>query len=146
MRTIIPFSDLNNESKAAVYAIKAAVLIEYGDNEDDFEKAVKCTTIACDFNPTGAYWYYFHSLAQTAHRNHKQTSHSCPSKNEMNAIQRAIFLSNTPQNPNFLYHEIILFNDIILSNFHSNKNNEHTQNLRNAKKLVQMIKYIKLII
>lgn len=146
MYTIIPFYDLNHESKAAVYAIKAAVLIEYGDNEDDLKKAVECTTRACDFNPTGAYWFYFHSLAQTAYRNHKQTSHSCPSNNEMNAIQQAIFLSNTSQKPNIMYHEIILFKDITLSNFHSNKNNEDIQNLRNAKKLVQMIKYIKLII
>lgn len=143
MCTIIPFSDLNHESKAAVYAIKAAVLIEYGDDEDDFEKAVKCTTLACDFNPTGAYWFYFHSLAQTACRNHKRASHSCPSKNEMDAIQQAIFLSNTSQNPIIMYHEIILFNDITLSNFHSNKNNEDIQHLRNTKKLVQMIKYIR---
>lgn len=126
-------------------AIQSAVFIEYGNNEDHLKKAVECGKMACASNPTNAYWFYCHSLALTAYRRFLQTFKSTPNKNEMNAIQEAITKSNI-QNPNIKYHEIILFKDTVLHNFHLKKKNIYNcpsdQHSCNTKKLIQMIQYV----
>lgn len=144
----MPFSDISYHSKAAVYAIQAAVLIEYGFNEDCFKKAAECVNIACDLDPNVPYWFYLHSLVLRAHRLFLLTNKSCPTEDERRTIQQAILLSNV-QNIYFMYHEITLFKDSILYEFHKNKNelNKHKmqkeKHLNNEKKIVLMIKYVK---
>lgn len=143
----IPFSDISYHSKAAVHAIQAAVLIEYGYNEDCFTKAVECVNIACDLDPNIPYWFYLHSLVLRAHRQFLFTYKSCPTKDEISTIQQAISLSNV-QNIYFMYHEITLLKDTILYDFHKNKNeiNKHKtqkeKHLSIEKKIILMIKYV----
>lgn len=144
----IPFSDLNYHSKATVYAVQAAVLIEYGYTEHYFKKAIECINIACDLDPNIPYWFYLHSLVLRAYRQFLLTNKSCPSQDERNSIQRAILLSNV-QNIYFRYHEITLFKDTILYDFHQNKNEINKckmlkeKHLCKEKKIILMIKYIK---
>lgn len=137
---------MNQHSKAAVHAVKAAVLIEYSKNENDFEKAIESIKIACDLNPTNAYWFYLHSIVLRAHRHFMHTYRSSPTENEKNAIQQAIELSNY-HNDSIMYQEIIMYNDKILNNFHSNVNKKdvflNNKHLSDSKKMIQMIKYVK---
>jgi len=138
---------MNNESKAAVHAIQAAVLIEYSNHEDSFNKAIECAKIACDLNPINCYWFYLYSLVLTAQRNFLQTYKSYPTETEKNAIQKAIELSDI-QNINIMYHEIMLFKNTVLHKFHSNKNKNkyfNNKHLHDTKILVQMIKYVKYV-
>lgn len=131
---------MSYNSKAAVHAIQAAVLVEYGNNEDCFKKAVECVNLACDLDPTISYWFYLHSLVLTAQRRFLLTYKSCPTENEKSTIQQAILLSNV-QNMYILYHEITLFKDIVLNNKNKNKSQNHKQ-LSEEKQIVLMIKYV----
>lgn len=142
----IPFSDISYHSKAAIHAIQAAVLIEYGYNEDCFKKAVECVKVACDLAPNVPYWFYLQSLVLRAYRQFLLTYKSCPTENERSTIQQAILLSNV-QNIYFMYHEITLLKDTILYDFHKNKNEINKQmhkekHLSKEKKIISMIKYV----
>lgn len=144
MKIIVPFSDLNHQSKAAVSAIRAAVLIEYENNEDHFMKAIECVNIACDLNPTNYYWFYLNSLVLTAHRYFSQSNKSNPTENEKSAMQKAVELCDNDQNIYVKYREVELFRDEVYYNFHTNKNTKdaYSKYICECQKIVQMIKYV----
>lgn len=142
MDIIQSFCDLEYKSKATVYAIQAAVLIEYGRNENYFKKAIECVKMACDLNQTNSYWPYLHSLVLRAQRHFLNTYKSCPTINEKNAIEAAIALSD--QNVYIKYHKIILIKDEFLHNYHKNKNNfDSDKHLFYEEKIVLMIKCVR---
>lgn len=149
LETIIPFSKLKHKSKSAVYAIEAAVLIEYGGNKDYFQKAVECAQNACDLYPSNSYWFYLYALILKTQRHFLQTYKSCPTVDEKNAIELSIILSDF-QNLFIRYHEIILFRETILYNFYKNisKKNElpKTVHMNDFNQIVNMIKYVQFML
>jgi hypothetical protein len=126
---------MNFKSRATINAISAAVLTEYGANNIIYlQKACNNAKIACDLDPITSHWFYTYSLALTANR---QFSHkSNPTKNEINAINQAVMLSNG-ENVLFNYHQLILCNYDIVRNI--KKKSTVKQNSRH-KKCVYIIK------
>jgi len=98
---------MNSKSRASVYAIRAAVLIEYGENIVYLSKACDVAKLACDLDSKTSHWFYIHSLALTAERKFLMSHKSKPTNDEINAINQAIFLSNG-KNPLFTYHKMLL--------------------------------------
>lgn len=133
---------MNNNSKSAVSAIQAVVLIEYGDNESYFEKAIECVKYACNLNPTNSYWLYLHSLVLTAHRYFLKSVISCPTENENNTIRQAIAVSGDQNLMYIKYCKMKLFKDTIVYNYYTNINNKSNY-LCDVKKIAQMIMYVK---
>jgi len=125
---ISSFANMDSKLRASVYAIRAAVLIEYGENLVYLSKACDMAKKACDLDPKTSHWYYIHSLALTVQRQLSLTRKLIPSDDEINAIHQAIVLSNG-KNPLFNYHRLVM-DDISI-----NKENQ---------KFTDMIKYVKL--
>jgi len=122
---------MDSKSRASVYAIRAAVLIEYGENLVYLSKACDMAEKACDLDPKTSHWYYIHSLALTALRQLSLTQKSIPADDEISAIHQAIVLSNG-KNPLFNYHRLIM------DDISTNKNK-----LLENQKIADMIKYVK---
>ncbi|XP_060853539.1 uncharacterized protein LOC132931653 [Rhopalosiphum padi] len=103
-KDIVSFDNMNNKSKAALYAIRAAILIEYGKSLECFKNASKYAKEACELDPKTSHWFHIYSLVLTAQRQfvHTHDLYSterlllqknalCPTENEINlAIQQAI--------------------------------------------------------
>lgn len=99
---------MDNKSKAAVYATRAAILIEYGKSLECFKNASKYAKEACELDPTTSHWFHIYSLVLTAQRQfvytHElysterlllQKNALCPTENQINfAIQQAISSSD----------------------------------------------------
>lgn len=107
-KEIVPFDNMNNKSKAALIAIRAAILIEYGRSLECFKNASKYAKEACELDPKTSHWFHIYSLVLTAQRQfvytHElysterlllQKNMLCPTENEINlAIQRAVSSSD----------------------------------------------------
>lgn len=136
---------MDPKSRAAVHAVRAVVLNEYGGNPVYLKKAIDCAKKACDLDPNTSYWFYVYSLALTAHRHFLLTRKSKPNENEINSIQQAILLSDG-KNTLFNYHRMTLDRDTAIRYYHDNKNlkdkSVYQKNLQDNKILVQMIKYV----
>lgn len=65
---IVQFDDMDNKSKAAIYAIHAAILIEYGENLDYFENACEYAKKACILDPETSQWFHIYSFVLIAQR------------------------------------------------------------------------------
>ncbi|XP_027854457.1 uncharacterized protein LOC114133034 [Aphis gossypii] len=141
---IVLLAVMDSKSRAAIHAIRAAVLIEYG-NPSYLKKACETAKKACDLDPKISHWFYIHSLALTAQRQFLQSYKSVPTENEINAINQANILFNGI-NVLFKYHEIVLFRETTIGSFHNNKNKNDKslikKNLQDNKKIVKMIKAI----
>lgn len=99
---------MNNKSKAALFAIRAAILIEYGKSLECFKNASKYAKEACELDPKTSHWFHIYSLVLTAQRQfvytHElysterlllQKNMLCPTENEINlVIQRAVSSSD----------------------------------------------------
>lgn len=133
------------KSKATVFGIHAAVLIEYGKYHRYYKTACQCAKNACKLDPNTSHWFYIYSLAMTAERHLLCTFRSCPTKCEKNAIQQAIMLSNE-RNISFNYQRMKLDKDTITSIFFSSKNRFDKyileKNHQENKQIVLMIKYV----
>lgn len=104
---IVPFENMDTKSKAAVYAVRAVILIEYGENLNYFKNACKYAYKACELDPDTSHWFHIYSLVLIAQRQfiHSQalyktknqllyTNDECPTEKKINlAIQRAIIYS-----------------------------------------------------
>lgn len=136
---------MDSKSRAAVYAVRAAILIEYSGNPVYLKKAIDSAKKACDLDPSVPYWFYIHSLSLTAYRHFLLTHKSKPSDSEINSIQQAILLSDG-DDTNFNYHRMILDRDNTIRYFHDNKNVKdkyvYYKNQQDNKTLVQMIEYV----
>lgn len=145
MEDIESFANMNSRSKATVYAVRAAVLTEYGGNVKYFKKACECAKKACEIDPITPHWFYIYSRALTAQRHYLCSYKSSPTENEINAIQQAIMLSDG-KNTFYNYHRMTLDRDIVIRKYHecTNKNDKVMieKNLQNNKTIVQMIKYV----
>ncbi|XP_050544978.1 uncharacterized protein LOC126907616 isoform X2 [Daktulosphaira vitifoliae] len=139
------FGIIPDKPRAAVYAIKAAVYLEYATNSKSFKKANEYVKKACDLNPTCSYWFYLLSIILTVERQFLHTNKSRPSEEEKNAIQNAILLSDGC-NTKYNFHRMFLERDTIVSDFHANKNDrgkiKMEKNLKDNKIIVNMIKTI----
>lgn len=139
---------MDTQSKAAVYAVRAATLTQFGVNGKILKKACEFAQKACVIDPITPYWFYNYSLALNAERHYLHTFRSYPTENEINAIQQAIMLSDG-NNTSFNYHRMELDKDTIIRDFHTNSNKNDKvmieKNYQRNKKIVQMIKYVKRI-
>lgn len=139
---------MDSKSRAAVYAVRAAIFNEYGGNASYYKKACSYAKKACDLDPNSSYWFYIYSLTLTAQRHFLLTRKSKPNENEINSIQQAILLSDG-KNTLFNYQRMILDRDTAMSYYHENKNKKdksvYQKNAQDNKTLVQMIKYVKCI-
>lgn len=137
---------MDPKSRAAVHAVRAAVLTEYGGDAKYLKKACECAKKSCELDPNTSHWFYIYSLALTAQRQFLQSFKSSPTENEKNAICQAILLSNG-KSATFKFHEMILNRDTIFGNFHNNKNRNDkfmiAKNLEENKEIVKAIKYAK---
>lgn len=137
---------MDSKSRATIHAIRAAVLIEYG-NPSYLKKACETAKKACDLDSKTSHWFYIHSLALTAQRQFLLSYKSVPAENEINAITQANILSKGI-NVLFKYQEIVLFKETTVGSFHNNKNKNDKSlikiNLQDNKKIVNMIKYVNL--
>lgn len=137
---------MDSKSKATIFAIRAAVLTEYGKCPRFFKMACKYALNACKFDPNTSHWFYIYSLAMTAERHYLYSFKSCPTKYEINAIDHAIMLS-CGRNTSFNYQKMKLHNDIIIYNFKNSKNQHDKyvkeKNLQENKQTVFMIRYLK---
>jgi len=140
---------MDSKSRASVHAIRAAVLIEYGDNLLYFTKACDMAKKACHLDRKTSQWFYIHSLALTAQR-HFSNSHdkSIPANDEIKAIHQAILLSNR-KNPLFVYHKLVIDRDSAVGNFYKNKNKIKDKSifqkyLQGNRNTADMVKYVKL--
>jgi len=142
---IVLMSIMDSKSRASLYAIRAAVLIEYGGDASYLKKACELTKKACDLDPKTSYWFYIRSLALTAQRQFLLSYKSVPAENEINAINQANILFDGI-NTLFKYHEMVLFKDTTAGNYHNNTNKNDKflikKNLQDNKKIVNMIKTI----
>lgn len=59
---------MDDKSKAAVHAIHAAILIEYGDDLDCFKNACEYAQKACILDPETSHWFHIYSLVLIAQR------------------------------------------------------------------------------
>lgn len=138
---------MESKSRAAVHAIRAAILIEYGRSKTHFKKACEVAKKACDLDAKNSYWFYIHSLALTAQRYFLLTYKSVPAENEINAINQANSLSNG-KNALFNYHKMILSKNTAEGNYHNSKNKNDksmiNKNIQDNKKVVHYIKYVEL--
>jgi len=134
---------MDSKSRAAVHAIRATVLIEYGGNVIYLKKACEVAKKACDLDPKTSYWFYIHSLALQAQRKFLLSPKSIPTENEMNTINQATLLSDR-KNPLYNYHKMVLCKDNVVGNYHNNKNKNDKsflkKNLQENKQIVHMIK------
>lgn len=130
MEDISSFANMDSKSRASIHAIRAAVLIEYGDNFVYLSKACDMAKKACDLDSKTSHWYYIYSLALTAQRQLSSTHQLIPANNEINAIHQATVLSNG-KNPLFNYHRLVI-DDISI-----NKNE-----LLENKNIADIIKYV----
>ncbi|KAL4120061.1 hypothetical protein QTP88_012804 [Uroleucon formosanum] len=108
LKEIVPFDNMDNKSKAAVYTIRAVILVEYGRSLECFKNASKYAKEACTLDPKTSHWFHIYSLVLIAQRQfvytHElysterlllQKNGLCPTENEINlAIQQAISSSN----------------------------------------------------
>lgn len=137
---------MDSKSKATVFAIRAAVLTEYGKCPRFFKMACKYAITACKLDPNTSHWFYIYSRAMTAERHYLYTFQSCPTKYEINAIEHAIMLSHG-RNTSFNYQKMKLDNDTIINNYKRGKNQqdkyEKEINFKENKQIVFMIKYVK---
>lgn len=140
---------MDSKSRAAVHAVHAAILNEYVGNPTFFKKATEYAKKACDLDPNTSYWFYVYSLALTAQRHYLHTRKSKPTDGEINAIQQAILLSDG-KNTHFNYHRMTLDRDTAIRFYHDNKHvkdkSVYQKNVQDNKTLVQMIKYVDLIL
>ncbi|XP_015378538.1 PREDICTED: uncharacterized protein LOC107172754 [Diuraphis noxia] len=104
LKEIVPFDNMDNKSKAAVYAIRAAILVEYGKSLECFKNASKYAKEACELDSKTSHWFHIYSLALIAQRQfvytHElysterlmlQKNALCPTENEVNlAVQQSI--------------------------------------------------------
>lgn len=102
---------MDNKSKAAVHAIRAAILIEYGVNPDYYKNACKYAKLAIELDSATSHWFHIYALVLTTQReflrSHElftterqflRTNELCSTENEINlAIQQAI-MSSTVDN------------------------------------------------
>ncbi|XP_050544972.1 uncharacterized protein LOC126907613 [Daktulosphaira vitifoliae] len=116
---IIPFENIEFKSKAAIYAVHAAVLVEYGEKICDFKKAKKYAKEACNLDSTNAQWQYVYSQVLAAHRYFlfKDQLFSNPTKNEICLVQNAVILSKENEEK-INFHKFTLEWDIIINNFY----------------------------
>ena len=144
MDDIVLLSIMDSKSRASIYAIHAAVLIEY-ENPSYLKKACETAKKACGLDPKTSHWFYIHSIALTSQRQFLQSHKSSPTDNEINAIQQAIMLSDG-KNTAFNYHRMMLDRDTAIRYYHDNKNNHDKfwidKNRQANKTIVQMIKYV----
>lgn len=117
---ITPFNSMDAKSRAAIYAIRAAICVEIGGKSS--KNAVHYAQKACDLDSDTAYWKYFHSVALTAQRQYISTCKSCPTESEFDAIQYAIILVNEP-NPYFNFHRMNLMKNKLLYRYHIDDGN-----------------------
>lgn len=59
---------MNNKTKAAVYAIRAIILIEYGEDLDYFKNACQYADDACALDPKTSHWFHIYALVLIAQR------------------------------------------------------------------------------
>lgn len=100
LNEIVPFNDMRNTSKAVVHAIRAIVLIEYGESLDDFKIACQFAKKSCELDTKTSYWFHIYSLVLMAKRqfisNNKikypaEKLHSIENEIQM-AIQQAVMI------------------------------------------------------
>lgn len=100
---------MDNKTQAAVHAIHAVILIEYGESLDSFINACKYACRACELDPKTSHWFHINSLVLAVQRQFVLTHKSeianigslysyeelCPTENEINlAIRRAVLSSD----------------------------------------------------
>lgn len=134
---------MNSKSRAAVYAVHAAIYIEIGGKT--LQNVVLYAQKACDLDSETAQWQYIYSVALTAQRQYIMTNKSCPTASEFDAIQHAIILSHQP-NPNFNFHRVHLMTNKILYHYHFDKSKINTRAPEKIKQefynIVELIKYL----
>lgn len=59
---------MDNKSKAALYAVRAAILIEYGEHLDCFENACVYAKKACLLDPQTSEWFHIYLFVLIAQR------------------------------------------------------------------------------
>lgn len=98
LNEIVPFDDMENTSKAVIHAVRAIILIEYGENLDYFKNACQYAKKSCELDPKTSYWFHIYSFVLMAKRQfiniHKikyTTEKLRTIENEIHlAIQRAV--------------------------------------------------------
>lgn len=68
LNEIVPFDKMNNKTKAAVYAIRAIILIEYSEDLDFFKNACQYADDACALDPKTSHWFHIYALVLIAQR------------------------------------------------------------------------------
>lgn len=142
---------MDNKSKAVVYAIHAAVLIEYGESHDCFKNACIYAKKACELDPETYHWFHIYSLILIIQRQfvhtHElytrkrllfHTNKMCPSENEINlAIQQAFMFSNGKSTCSI--------NSFVLANLNqfSTKENQMTLNRSIVLKTINSINIVR---
>jgi len=97
---------MDKRSQAAIHAIHAIILIEYGESFNSFVNACKYTYKACELDPKISQWFHINSLVLAAQRHfaHNLKKNDigsfcsykklCSTENEINlAIRRAVLSS-----------------------------------------------------
>lgn len=59
---------MNNKTKAAVYAIRAIIFIEYSEDLDYFKNACQYADEACALDPKTSHWFHIYALVLIAQR------------------------------------------------------------------------------
>lgn len=143
---VVLFDNMNFRSKATVYAIRAAVLIQYSGSDNYFKRACEYAKKACDLDPKTSHWFYIYSLTLTARRHFLYSYKSCPTTDELKTSHEAIMLSDG-KNTFYNYHRMTLERDIAIRDYHNNTNKNDKfmieKNIKNNKLILHMITYVK---
>lgn len=129
LKEIVPFDDMDNKSKAAVYAIRAAILVEYGNSLECFKSASKYAKEACELDPKTSHWFHIYLLVLTAQRQfvytHKlysterlmlQKNALCPTENEINLALKQATSSSDGRNTYSVNLLVLTFLNELLDN------------------------------
>jgi len=149
---------MDKKSKAAVYAIRAAILIEYGKSLKCFKNASKYAKEACELDPETSHWFQIYSLVLTTQRQfvytHKvysterlllQKNAFCPTENEINlAIQRAV--SSSARKNTYSVNLLVLtsLNELLANEFQVAQNGFPVSKTDNSEYIVRFYYILKM--
>lgn len=139
---------MDSKSRAAVYAVHAAVCTEIGGKA--LQNAVISAKKACDLDSDINYWHYFYSVAMTAQRQYQNSNKSCPTEAEFDAVQHAVILSSEP-NPYFNFHRMNLMKNKILYHYqldhriNSINENPSEKTKQDLCNILGLIKYVRAV-
>lgn len=147
---------MDNKSKAAVHAIHAAILIEYGENPNCFKSACKYAEKAFELDSETSHWFHVYALMLITQKqflcSHNlydteepslKINEMCQTKNVIDlAIQKAIMSSNDDSISSLSSLVLTVLNQFMSTKFKMELNGLSGFKTVNLKDMVRLYFYL----